>query len=160
MWHTSFFCVSSAFLASLWYNFECFLIWVFGATTQRYRHTTVNNQLIINVPLQLSLVRTTHLYRPSRMQVQFMLPMCMAHPDGCWKLHSCTCTMCVCHTIPALSNIGFWVIMSLLLLRHYNQKAWGQELSSSWDGLPWPQWTWEEKRGAAVPLSRGSWVPV
>jgi len=29
-----------------------------------------------------------------------------------------------------------------------------QELSSSWDGWPWPQETWAEKRGAVVPLSR------
>ena len=29
-----------------------------------------------------------------------------------------------------------------------------QELSSSWDGRPWPQQTWAEKRGVAVPLSR------
>jgi len=34
-----------------------------------------------------------------------------------------------------------------------------QELSSSWDGRPRPQRTWAEKRGAAVPLSRGKLGP-
>jgi len=34
-------------------------------------------------------------------------------------------------------------------------KMMQQELSSSWDGRPWPQYTWAEKMGAAVPLLRG-----
>jgi len=36
---------------------------------------------------------------------------------------------------------------------------WRQELGSSWDGRPWPQQSWAEKMGAAVPLSRRAGTP-
>jgi len=36
-----------------------------------------------------------------------------------------------------------------------------QELSSSWDGRPWPQQTWTKKRrGLQCPFRGGSWVPL
>jgi len=58
-----------------------------------------------------------------------------------------------CSDILGLQFIWAVKIFKFLKIQYSGWPQFWQELSSSWNGWPWPQHTWAEKRGAAVPLS-------